>query len=62
MLQPVSKVEAYQRAADWLAKNGGECAVDALEVGEYRRASITYDFVGLVDLMRFLYSGRKICG
>lgn len=58
MLQPAPKVEAYERAADWLAKNAAAGAgVDALEVGVigYYDAHPTYDFVGLVDPMRIPY-------
>lgn len=58
MLQPSPKVEAYTRAAEWLAHNAeANASVDALEVGVigYFDQRRTYDFVGLVDPMRIPY-------
>lgn len=58
MLKPSPKVEAYKRAAEWLAQNSAQgAAVDALEVGVigYFDQHRTYDFVGLVDPMRLPY-------
>lgn len=58
MTQPSPKVEAYQRAARWLAQNArADAAVDALEVGVigYFDERRTLDFVGLVDPLRVPY-------
>jgi hypothetical protein len=58
MLRPSPKVEAYERAARWVAENTDPSAeVDALEVGVigYFDQRRTYDFVGLVDPMRIPY-------
>lgn len=58
MQQPSPKVEAYRKAADWIAENtAGDATVDALEVGVigYFDQRRTYDFVGLVDPSRVPY-------
>ncbi|MBI4675297.1 MAG: hypothetical protein HY741_26945 [Chloroflexi bacterium] len=58
MTKPSPKVEAYQRAAAWLAQNtDANASVDALEVGVigYFDNRRTVDFVGLVDPMRVPY-------
>ncbi len=58
MLKPSPKVEAYERAAEWIARNAdADAKVDALEVGVigYFDQHRTYDFVGLVDPMRVPY-------
>lgn len=58
MTKPAPKVEAYQRAARWLAQNtDANAAVDALEVGVigYFDNRRTRDFVGLVDPLRVPY-------
>lgn len=52
------KVEAYERAADWLARNSNaNASVDALEIGVigYFDNRRTVDFVGLVDPVRVPY-------
>lgn len=52
------KVEAYRRAAEWLAQNTNvDASVDALEVGVigYFDGRRTVDFVGLVDPQRVPY-------
>lgn len=56
--KPSPKVEAYERAAEWLAQNTDVSArIDTLEVGVigYFDGRRTYDFVGLVDPMRLPY-------
>lgn len=58
MMRPSPKVEAYQRAANWIATNTPPASsVDALEVGiiGYNDARRTLDFVGLVDPARISY-------
>lgn len=58
MTKPSPKVEAYERAADWLAHHASpNASVDALEVGVigYFDNRRTVDFVGLVDPMRVPY-------
>jgi hypothetical protein len=58
MTKPSPKVEAYQRAAEWLAQHTDTHAtVDALEIGVigYFDARRTLDFVGLVDPPRVPY-------
>ena len=58
MTRPSPKVEAYQRAAQWLAQNtDANASVDALEVGVigYFDNRRTLDFVGLVDPQRVPY-------
>jgi hypothetical protein len=58
MTKSSPKVEAYQRAAEWLTQNTNvDASVDALEVGVigYFDERRTVDFVGLVDPMRVPY-------
>jgi hypothetical protein len=58
MTKPSPKVEAYQRAAEWLAQHtDAHAMVDALEIGVigYFDARRTVDFVGLVDPPRVPY-------
>ncbi|HZQ08717.1 MAG TPA: hypothetical protein VFD70_19195 [Anaerolineae bacterium] len=58
MVTPSPKVEAYQRAAEWLARNTAvNASVDALEVGVigYYDGRRTVDFVGLVDPQQLPY-------
>lgn len=58
MMRPSPQVEAYERAAEWIAANTAPTAsVDALEVGliGYYDDRRTTDFVGLVDPMRIPY-------
>ncbi len=58
MTKPSPKVEAYERAANWLAQNtNADASVDALEVGVigYFDERRTVDFVGLVDPQRVPY-------
>ena len=58
MTKPSPKVQAYQRAAEWLAQNTrADASVDALEVGiiGYFDERRTIDFVGLVDPQRVPY-------
>lgn len=58
MTRPSPKVEAYQRAAIWLAQNTPtDATVDALEIGVigYFDERRTVDFVGLVDPQRVPY-------
>src|SRR5581483_2884024 len=58
MMKPSPKVQAYERAAEWLVHNTAvNASVDALEVGVigYYDGRRTVDFVGLVDPQQLPY-------